>query len=281
MSLRPAGVDTGIVFRRTDIPHSVAIPAHAERVSDTHLSTSLSLGGVQVSTVEHLLSAFAGLGIDNAYVEVDGPEVPIMDGSAAPFVFLIQAAGIQTQLKPKRFIRIRRTVEVRDGVKWARFDPGEGFRLQVSIDFDHPVFTSGSQAVVVDFSETSFVKQLSRARTFGFLQDIERLRADRLALGGSLANAVVLDHDRVLNAEGLRFRDEFVRHKVLDAVGDLYLLGCGLIGCFRAHCTGHALNNRLSLALLAERDAWEVVTFPANDRLITPKRELCPARSAA
>jgi len=261
LTLRPAPPDTGIVFRRVDLPEPVAIEARAEYVGDTRLSTTLIKDGVRVDTVEHLLSAFAGLGIDNAYVDLSAPEVPIMDGSAAPFVFLIQSAGIAEQNAPKRFIRILRTVQVEDGDKWARFEPYEGFKVSFSIDFDHPVFRSRDQHTEIDFSTTSFVKEVSRARTFGFMRDIEYLRNNNLALGGSFDNAIVVDDYRILNDGGLRYEDEFVKHKVLDAIGDLYLLGHSLLGQFIGHKSGHALNNRLLRTLLAQEDAWEEVTF--------------------
>jgi UDP-3-O-[3-hydroxymyristoyl] N-acetylglucosamine deacetylase len=261
LTLRPAAPDTGIVFRRVDLDPPVDIKASPLNVGDTRLSTTLTDGTARISTVEHLLSAFAGLGIDNAYVDVSAPEVPIMDGSAGPFVFLIQSAGIEEQNRPKRFIRIKRPVMVEDGDKFARFEPFNGFKVGFSIDFDHPAFASRSQAASVDFSTTSFVKEVSRARTFGFLREIEALRQQNLALGGSLDNAVVVDDFRVLNDEGLRYEDEFVKHKILDAIGDLYLLGYSLIGAFRGHKSGHALNNRLLRALLADQAAWEEVTF--------------------
>jgi UDP-3-O-[3-hydroxymyristoyl] N-acetylglucosamine deacetylase len=261
LTLRPAATDTGIVFRRVDLDPPVDIKASPLNVGDTRLSTTLTNGEARISTVEHLLSAFAGLGIDNAYVDVSAAEVPIMDGSAGPFVFLIQSAGIEEQNRPKRFIRIKRPVTVEDGDKFARFEPFDGFKVAFSIDFDHPAFASRSQTASVDFSTTSFVKEVSRARTFGFLREIEALRQQNLALGGSLDNAVVVDDFRVLNDEGLRYEDEFVKHKILDAIGDLYLLGYSLIGAFRGHKSGHALNNRLLRALLADQSAWEEVTF--------------------
>jgi len=265
LTLRPAAPDTGVVFRRVDLPQPVEIRACPENVGDTRLSTTLVKDGVRISTVEHLLSAFAGLGIDNAYVDVSAPEVPIMDGSAGPFVFLLQSAGIEEQSRPKRFIRIKRRVSVEEGDKFALFEPYRGFKVEFSIDFDHPAFSSRSQAATVDFTTTSFVKEVSRARTFGFLRDIEALRQQNLALGGSMDNAVVVDDYRVLNDEGLRYEDEFVKHKILDAVGDLYLLGHSLIGSFRGHKSGHALNNRLLRALIAERSAWEEVTFEETE----------------
>jgi len=261
LTLRPAAPDTGIVFRRVDLPEPVAIPASHANVGGTRLSTTLIKDGVRISTVEHLLSAFAGLGIDNAYVDVSAPEVPIMDGSAGPFVFLIQSAGIEEQNRPKRFIRIRRRMRVEEGDKFAEFEPYEGFTVAFSIDFDHPAFTSRTQSATMDFSSASFVREVSRARTFGFLRDIEALRQQNLALGGSVDNAVVVDDYRVLNEEGLRYEDEFVKHKILDAIGDLYLLGHSLIGAFRGHKSGHALNNRLLRALMADATAWEEATF--------------------
>jgi len=264
LTLRPAAIDTGIVFRRVDLEPVVEIEAKPENVGDTRLSTTLMNGDVRVSTVEHLLSAFAGLGIDNAYIDLSAPEVPIMDGSAGPFVFLIQSAGIEDQKAPKRFIRIKRSVKVEDGDKWARFDPFEGFKVSFNIDFEHPVFRNRSQTTVVDFSATSFVKEVSRARTFGFMRDIEKLRESDLALGGSLDNAIVMDDYRVLNDDGLRYEDEFVRHKVLDAIGDLYLLGCSLIGQFSGFKSGHELNNQLLRTLMAQQDAWEMVTFESE-----------------
>ncbi len=265
LTLRPAAPDTGIVFRRVDLTPPVEIKATPCNVGDTRLSTTLTQGNVRISTVEHLLSALAGLGIDNAYVEVSAAEVPIMDGSAGPFVFLIQSAGVEEQSRPKRFIRIKRRVAVEEAGKYAIFEPYDGFKVEFSIDFDHPAFASRSQTATVDFSTTSFVKEVSRARTFGFLRDIEALRQQNLALGGSMDNAVVVDDYRVLNDEGLRYEDEFVRHKILDAFGDLYLLGHSLIGSFRGHKSGHALNNRLLRALIADTQAWEEVTFEDNE----------------
>lgn len=261
LTLLPAAVDAGIVFRRTDLDPVVEIPAKAENVGDTTLSTTLVKGDVRVSTVEHLLSAMAGLGIDNAIVEVSAAEVPIMDGSAGPFVFLIQSAGIQEQNAAKKFIRIKKAVTVRDGDKVASFLPFEGFKVSFSIDFDHPVFRDRTLDASLDFSSTSFVKEVSRARTFGFMHEIEYLRSKGLAKGGSMDNAVVIDQYRVLNEDGLRYEDEFVKHKVLDAIGDLYLLGNSLIGEFKAHKSGHGLNNQSLRQLIAQEDAWEVVTF--------------------
>jgi len=261
LTLKPAPIDTGIVFCRTDLDPVVEIAARAENVGETTLSTTLVKDGVKVATVEHLLSAMAGLGIDNAYIEVSAEEVPIMDGSAGPFVFLIQSAGIEEQASAKKFIRIKKEVTVNDGDKVATFVPFNGFKVSFTIDFDHPAFKGRSQETSVDFSSTSFVKEVSRARTFGFMRDIEQLRAMNLALGGSVDNAIVVDEFKVLNEDGLRYEDEFVKHKVLDAIGDLYLLGNSLIGEFKGHKSGHDLNNKLLRALIAQEDAWEVETF--------------------
>jgi UDP-3-O-[3-hydroxymyristoyl] N-acetylglucosamine deacetylase len=261
MTLRPAPANTGIVFRRIDLSPPVAIKGEPYAVGDTRLSSSLEKGAAKVATVEHLMSALAGLGIDNAYVDLTAPEVPIMDGSAGPFVFLLQSAGIEEQDAPKKFIRILKPVEVRDGDKWARFEPHAGYKLTMSIDFAHPVFDRSRQTVTVDFSTTSYIKEVSRARTFGFMQDVETMRAQGLALGGSLDNAIVMDEYRVLNTDGLRYEDEFVKHKVLDAIGDLYLLGHSLIGAYAAHKTGHALNNRLLRRLVEDKPCWELVSF--------------------
>ncbi len=261
LTLRPAPVDTGIVFRRVDLDPVVEIPAHANNVGDTTLSTTLSKGDVRISTVEHLLSAMAGLGIDNSYVEMNASEVPIMDGSAGPFVFLLQSAGIEEQSAAKKFIRIKREVKVQDDDKFASFLPRNGFKVSFTIDFDHPVFRGRPACAEVDFCSTSFVREVSRARTFGFMHEMEYLRSKGLAQGGSVDNAIVVDDYRILNEDGLRYEDEFVRHKVLDAIGDLYLLGNSLIGEFRAHKSGHALNNKLLRELIAQPDAWEVVTF--------------------
>lgn len=261
LTLRPAPPNTGIIFQRVDLDPVVEIPARAENVGDTTLSTCLIKNGVRVSTVEHLLSAFAGLGIDNAYVDVTTSEIPIMDGSAGPFVFLVQSAGIQEQNVAKGFIRIKKKVMVEEGDKWACFEPFEGFKVTFSIEFDHPVFKTHTKTAMLDFSSTSYVKEVSRARTFGFMADFERLRELNLALGASLDNAVAIDDFRVLNEDGLRYEDEFVKHKILDAIGDLYLLGSSLIGAFSGHKSGHALNNNLLRKLLAQQDAWEYVTF--------------------
>ena len=267
LTLRPAAPDTGIVFRRVDLDPAVEIPARAENVGDTTLSSTLVKDGVRISTVEHLLSAMAGMGIDNAYAELSEAAVPIMDRSAGPFVFLIQSAGIVEQEKAKRFIRIKKSVMVEDDEgKWVRFDPFDGFKVRFSIEFDHPVFKGRNQLAEIDFSTTSFVKEVSRARTFGFMSQVEALRERNLALGGSLDNAVVVDDYRVVNEDGLRYNDEFVKHKILDAIGDLYLLGCSLIGEFSGHKSGHALNNRLLCALLEDESAWEQVTFDDPER---------------
>jgi UDP-3-O-[3-hydroxymyristoyl] N-acetylglucosamine deacetylase len=261
LTLCPAPVDTGIVFRRTDLNPVAEIPARADLVGETTLSTCLVHGDARVSTIEHLLSAMAGLGIDNAYVDVTAPEIPIMDGSAAPFVFLLQSAGIVEQHAAKKFIRVRKEVTVTDGDKTASFLPLEGFKISFAIDFDHPVFKHRATTTEIDFSTTSFVREVSRARTFGFVEEIEYLRSKGLARGGSMDNAVVIDDYKVLNHGGLRYDDEFVKHKVLDAIGDLYLLGYSLIGEYRAFKSGHALNNHALRTLIANKDAWEMITF--------------------
>ena len=267
MVLRPAPVDSGIVFCRTDLPGNPAVKAHALNVSETRLATVIEGNGARVSTVEHLMSAFAGLGIDNAYVDLSAEEVPIMDGSAGPFVFLLQSAGIEEQAKAKRYLRVKKTVEIRDGDKSVRLAPFEGFKLGFSIDFNHPVFASSASEVEIDFATVSFVKEVSRARTFGFTHEVEMLRERGLGRGGSLDNAIVIDDFRVLNADGLRYEDEFVKHKALDAVGDLYMLGHPLIGAFYGHKSGHALNNQLLRALLAVEKAYEMVTFESAESL--------------
>jgi len=267
LTLKPAPVDTGIIFIRTDLEKDVEVPARPENVSDTRLSTTLERDGVKISTVEHLMSAFAGLGIDNAYVELSAPEVPIMDGSAGPFVFLLQSAGISEQNKLKQFIRIKRPCVVQDDDKWVKFEPFNGFKVSFAIDFDHPIFKNSTQTASVDFSTTSFVKEVSRARTFGFMDDLEALRNAGLAQGGSFDNAIVMDSFHILNDDGLRYEDEFVKHKVLDAIGDLYLLGHPLIGEFSANKSGHALNNRLLRQLIADESAWELVTFENEEEV--------------
>src|SRR5947209_58194 len=265
MTLRPAGPDEGIIFRRTDLPDPVDIRAHAENVRDTVLGTTLGRGESRVSTVEHLLSAFAGLGIDNAMVELSAAEVPIMDGSAGPFVFLLQSAGIEEQRRPKRFVRVKKRLRVEDGDKWAQFDPFDGFKVNFEIEFNHPIFKRRAQKASMDFSTTSYLKEVSRARTFGFMRDLETLRSRNLALGGNLDNAIVLDEFRVLNEDGLRYEDEFVKHRILDAIGNPYLLGHSLIGEFSGHKSGHALNNRLLRSLLSDSSAWDEVMFESYD----------------
>jgi len=261
LGLRPAPANAGIVFRRVDIKPAAEICARADLVHDTRLSTCMEQDGVRIATIEHLMSALAGLGVDNAYVDLDSAEVPIMDGSAGTFVFLLQSAGIQEQSAAKKFIRVKKTIEVIQGDKWVRFEPYHGYRLTFTIDFAHPVFADAKQHVVVDLGEESYVRDISRARTFGFMQDVEYMRAQGLALGGSLDNAIVMDDYRVLNADGLRFDDEFVKHKVLDAIGDLYLLGHPLIGAFSGYKSGHALNNALLREMLSDEESWEYVTF--------------------
>lgn len=261
LTLRPAGIDSGIVFRRIDLPGSPHIRAEAHAVRDTRLSTCLEADGMRVATVEHLMSALSGLGIDNAIVELTSPELPIMDGSAGTFIFLLQSAGLIEQAAPKKFIRIKKTVEVKDGDKWVRFDPFNGYKLTFTINFAHPVFANTKQNVTVDLGEHSYIKEVSRARTFGFMHDVENMRAQGLALGGNLDNAIVMDEYRVINPDGLRFDDEFVKHKVLDAIGDLYLLGHPLIGAFSGYKSGHALNNALCRAMLADDSSWEFVTY--------------------
>jgi len=265
MTLRPAAANSGITFYRTDLSPPVEIKAGPYQVRDTRLSSCLENNGARVSTVEHLMSAFAGLGIDNAYVDVTAAEVPIMDGSASPFVFLLQSAGIEEQNAPKKFIRILKKVEVQDGDKWVKFEPFNGFKINFSIVFKHPAFENSVQTVNIDFADTSYIKEIGRARTFGFMQDVEMMRSQGLALGGSLDNAIVMDEYRVLNSDGLRFEDEFVKHKVLDAIGDLYLLGHPLIGAFSGYKSGHALNNTLLRKLLEERGAWEYASFEKQE----------------
>lgn len=264
VTLRPAPVNTGIVFRRVDLSPEVEIPALYNHVSDTLLCTTIQKNGIKIATVEHLLSALAGLGIDNAYIDINANEIPIMDGSAAPFVFLIQSAGIQEQAAPKKFIRILKPVRVESQGKWAQFSPFEGYRVSFTIDFKHPVFSDRPQSAIYDWSMTSYIKEICRARTFGFLADYEKLREMDLAKGGSLNNAIVVDDYRILNEDGLRFEDEFVKHKILDAVGDLYLLGHGLLGAYDGYKSGHELNNLLLRELMAHEDAWEY-TFMADE----------------
>ena len=261
LGLRPAPANTGIVFRRVDVKPVEEIRARVDLVHDTRLSTCMEQNGVRIATVEHLMSALSGLGVDNAYVDLDSAEVPIMDGSAGTFIFLLQSAGIVEQSAAKKFIRVKKSVELKQGDKWVRFDPYNGYKLTFTINFAHPVFANTRQHVTVDLGEESYVRDISRARTFGFMQDVEAMRAQGLALGGSLDNAIVMDEYRVLNADGLRFEDEFVKHKVLDAIGDLYMLGYPLIGAFSGFKSGHALNNALVRALLADEQAWEFVTY--------------------
>ena len=262
MTLRPAAVDTGIVFHRVDLDPVVSLPADPYAVCDTRMCSGLQApSGAKLGTVEHLMSALAGLGIDNLHVDVDAPELPILDGSAGPFVFLLRSAGLQEQAAPKRFLRVRKPVEVREGDKWVRLEPYDGFRLTFSIVFNHPAIDSTANEVTVDFASESYERDIARARTFGFMQDVEFMQANGLALGGSLGNAIVMDEYRVLNPDGLRYGDEFVKHKVLDAIGDLYLCGRPLLGAYSAHKSGHALNNQVLRALLEDASAWEVVTF--------------------
>jgi len=268
LRLRPAAVDTGIVFRRTDLDPVVEIAASAMAVGDTRMASTLEHEGVKIATVEHLMSALAGLAIDNCYVDVDAPEIPIMDGSAASFVFLIRSVGVVEQAAARRFVRVLKPVEVREGKngmdRWARLEPHFGFKLRFSIDFNHPAIDSTTQDVEVDFARDNYVSAVARARTFGFVDEVEALRAVGLALGGSFENAIVMDEYRVLNTDGLRSGDEFAKHKILDAIGDLYLLGRPLIAAYRAHRSGHALNNQLLRALLADSSAYEIVSFGAE-----------------
>lgn len=261
MTLRPAPPNSGVVFRRTDLPGEPSLRADALAVTDTRLCSALTSGPFKVSTVEHLMSALAGTGVDNVFVDLSGSEVPIMDGSAGPFVFLIQSAGIEEQKAAKRFFRVLKSVEVRDGDKWARFDPYDGLRLSFTIEFEHPAIERTGQSMTFDLAEMSYQRDIARARTFGFMQEVELLRANGLALGGSLDNAIVMDEYRVLNQDGLRYTDEFVKHKVLDAIGDLYLVGQPLLAAFSAHKSGHELNNKLLRATLADRTAWTSQTF--------------------
>ncbi|WCE05104.1 UDP-3-O-acyl-N-acetylglucosamine deacetylase [Pseudoxanthomonas sp. JBR18] len=271
MTLRPAAPNTGVVFRRVDLDPVVEIPADAALVTETTLCTGLSCGPAKVQTVEHLMSALAGLGVDNVYVELSSAELPIMDGSASPFVFLLQSAGIVEQNVPKRFIRVMKTVEVRDGDKIARFEPYEGFKLGFTVKFDHPMIPASQSRAEVDFSTGGYVKEVARARTFGFMRDLEYMRERNLGLGGSMDNAIVLDEFRVLNDDGLRYADEFVRHKILDAIGDLYLAGGPILGAYEGYKSGHALNNTLVRALMAQTDAWEEVSFGPETTATAPR----------
>ena len=273
LTLRPAAPDTGIVFRRVDLPQPVDIPISALAVTDTRLASTISNGSAKVFTVEHLMSACAGLGLDNLYIDITAEEVPILDGSASSFVFLLQSAGIALQNAPKRFVRLLKTVEVREGegpsTKWARLSPYEGYKLSFEIDFDHPAVDSTGQRVEFDMSNGSYTRDIARARTFGFTKDVEMMRANGLAMGGGLDNAIVMDDYKVLNSDGLRYNDEFVKHKILDAMGDLHLLGKPLLAAYSAFRSGHALNNKLLRELLAHKDAYEVVTF--EDENMAPK----------
>lgn len=281
ITLRPAAPDTGIVFHRVDLPHPVAIPVSATGVTDTRLASTISAGGARVHTVEHLMSACSGLGIDNLHVDVSGEELPILDGSSASFVFLLQSAGIVAQNAPRRFVRVLRSVEVREGegeqLKWARLDPHHGLRLSFQIDFAHRVVDSTGQRVAFDLGSGHYSRDIARARTFGFTRDVEAMRAHGLGLGGGLDNAIVMDDFRVLNADGLRYDDEFVKHKILDAMGDLYLLGRPLLASYSAHRSGHALNNRLLRALLAQPDASDVVSFDDAQQAPRGFADLVPA----
>ena len=279
LTLRPAEPNTGIVFHRLDLDEPVSVQANPFNVGETQLSTTLVGEGGKIATVEHLMSALAGLGIDNLHVDIDGPEMPIMDGSSSPFVFLIQSGGIKEQAASKRFIRIKKSVRVEDGDKWVQFDPFDGFQVRMAIDFEHPVVNGTAQVGEVDFSTTSFVKEVSRARTFGFMRDLELLRSQNLALGGSVDNAIVIGDYQVLNEDGLRYEDEFVKHKILDAIGDLYLLGHSLIGSFSGYKSGHELNNRLLRAVLQDEEAWEEVTFDDTEEL--PISYVQPAQATA
>ena len=265
LTLRPAAPDTGIVFRRVDLPEPLDIPAQAFLVGDTRMCSCLEKDGVKVGTIEHLMSALAGLGIDNVWIDLDAPELPILDGSAAPFIFLIQSAGIEEQNAAKKFIRVKRPIEVHDGDKWARFVPYDGYKLAFSIVFNHPAIDKSAQKAEIDFAEQSYIREIARARTFGFMQEVEYLRENGLALGGGLENAIVLDEFRVLNQDGLRYTDEFVKHKILDAIGDLYLIGRPLLAAYTSHKGGHAMNNQLARALLTQQDAWELVSFERQE----------------
>jgi len=277
LTLRPAAVNTGIIFRRVDLDPIVEIPARVDNVGDTQLSTTLVKENARISTIEHLLSAFAGFGIDNVYIDLSADEVPIMDGSAGPFVFLIQSAGVEEQKELKRFFRIKKQLRLEHGNKWALFEPFDGFKVGFTIEFEHPAFQERYCRAEIDFSTTSFIKEVSRARTFGFMKDVEHLRENNLILGGSLDNAVVIDDYRILNEDGLRYQDECVKHKILDAIGDLYLLGHSLIGAFKGYKSGHELNNRLLRRLILSEDAWEIVTF--EDALTSPISFMQPLAS--
>jgi UDP-3-O-[3-hydroxymyristoyl] N-acetylglucosamine deacetylase len=267
LTLHPAAIDTGIVFRRSDLPHSAPIKIGPEGINDTRLSSTLVQGEVRIGTIEHLMSALAGLGIDNIQIDVTAPEIPIMDGSAAPFVYLLQQAGVVDQKKPKRFIRVKKKIEIKDGDKWVQLNPHEGYQIRLTIEFNHPVFKKSTQTVFLDFANTSYISEIARARTFGFIHEVEYMRTNNLGRGGSMENAIVLDEYRVLNQGGLRFEDEFVRHKALDAIGDLYVLGHPIIGTFSGFKSGHAMNNKLLRALLQDPEAWEWVSFSRDDEV--------------
>ena len=267
LTLRPAPVDTGVIFRRVDLDEPVEILAYAENIGDTTLSTCLAKGNTRVATVEHLMSALAGVGVDNLYVDLNAPELPIMDGSSGPFVFLIQSAGIEEQKARKKFIRIKRRVEIQQDDKLVKLEPYEGFKVTFGIDYDHPVINESQKSLTYDFSTTSYVKEVSRARTFGFLSDYEYIRKAGLALGASLDNAIVLDEYKILNDDGLRYPDEFIKHKMLDAIGDLYLLGHSVIGAFTGYKSGHSLNNQLLQKVISDKKAWEVVTFEDAEKV--------------
>jgi len=281
LTLRPAAPDTGIVFRRVDLPLPVEIPVNALAVSDTQLASTISSGGVKVHTIEHLMSAAAGLGLDNLTVDITAEEVPILDGSSASFVYLLQSAGIVMQKVPKRFIRVTQPVDVREGegrtLKWARLDPFHGYKLTFEIEFDHPAVNSSGQRVVFDMGSGSYAREIARARTFGFTRDVEMMRSHGLAMGGGLDNAIVMDDVKVLNADGLRYQDEFVKHKILDAIGDLYIVGKPLLAAYSAFRSGHAMNNRLLRALLARPDAYEMVSFEQDSEAPTGFAQLAPA----
>ena len=281
LTLRPAPPDTGIVFRRVDLPEPVEIAVTATSVTDTRLASTISNGGVKVHTIEHLMSAAAGLGLDNLYVDITAEEVPILDGSSASFVYLLQSAGIVMQKAPKRFIRVIRPVEVRDGegsnLKWARLDPYHGYKLSFEIEFDHPAVSSTGQRVEFDFGSGTYAREIARARTFGFTRDVEMMRSHGLAMGGGLDNAIVMDDVKVLNADGLRYQDEFVKHKILDAIGDLYIVGKPLLAAYSAFRSGHAMNNQLLRALLAQPDAYEMVSFERDRDAPTGFVQLAPA----
>jgi UDP-3-O-[3-hydroxymyristoyl] N-acetylglucosamine deacetylase len=281
LTLRPAAPDTGIVFRRVDLPEPVEIPVRAESVSDTKLASTISNGGVKVHTIEHLMSAAAGLGLDNLYVDITAEEVPILDGSSASFVYLLQSAGIVTQNAPKRFIRVKKPVEVREGegrtLKWARLDPFHGYKLAFEIEFDHPAVNATGQRVEFDMGSGTYAREIARARTFGFTRDVEMMRTHGLGLGGGLDNAIVMDDVKVLNADGLRYADEFVKHKILDAIGDLYVVGYPLLAAYSAFRSGHAMNNQLLRALLAQPDAYEIVSFEQEREAPAGFAQLAPA----